>query len=110
MEEVVLSPTAGSLSPSPETVRRAPKKKKRRKWWILLVVLLLIGAGAGTWYYYKKRELPIEIQVEKAARRNLTELVVANGKIQPVSQVKISPEVSGEIIELPVKEGQQVKK
>ena len=35
---------------------------------------------------------------------------MANGKIQPVVQVNISPEVSGEIIELPVKEGQQVKK
>jgi HlyD family secretion protein len=36
--------------------------------------------------------------------------VVANGKIQPVLQVKISPEVSGEIIDLPVKEGQSIKK
>src|SRR5262249_20156299 len=44
------------------------------------------------------------------ARRNLTEIVVANGKIQPVVHVQISPEVSGEIIELPVKEGQLVKK
>jgi HlyD family secretion protein len=43
-------------------------------------------------------------------RRNITELVVANGRIQPVVQVKINPEVSGEIIALPVKEGQSVKK
>jgi len=43
-------------------------------------------------------------------RRNITEIVVANGKIQPVLQVMINPEVSGEIIELPVKEGQIVKK
>jgi HlyD family secretion protein len=43
-------------------------------------------------------------------RRNITEIVVANGKIQPVLQVVINPEVSGEIIELPVKEGQTVKK
>ena len=50
------------------------------------------------------------MQTDKVTRRNLTELVVANGKIQPVVQVKISPEVSGEIIELPVKEGQRVKK
>ena len=50
------------------------------------------------------------VLVEKSTRRNLTELVVANGKIQPVVQVVINPEVSGEIIELPVKEGQHVKK
>ncbi len=59
---------------------------------------------------FKKRDVIINVQTEKVARRNLTEIVVANGKIQPVIQVKISPEVSGEIIELPVKEGQQVKK
>jgi HlyD family secretion protein len=52
----------------------------------------------------------ITVQIEQIARRNLTEIVVANGKIQPVLQVKISPEVSGEIIELPVKEGQCVSK
>ncbi|MEI9962869.1 MAG: biotin/lipoyl-binding protein [Limisphaerales bacterium] len=50
------------------------------------------------------------MQTEKVTRRSLTEVVVANGKIQPVVQVTISAEVSGEIIELPVKEGQSVRK
>jgi len=54
------------------------------------------------------KDATLVVTVEKAARRNLIELVVATGKIQPVTQVKISPEVSGEIIELPVKEGQIV--
>src|SRR5205823_3640023 len=66
--------------------------------------------GLSVFAYFKKRELPITVQTEKVLRRNLTELVVANGKIQPVVQVVINPEVSGEIIELPVKEGQLVKK
>ena len=43
-------------------------------------------------------------------RRNLTELVSATGRVQPVTQVKISPEVSGEIVELPVKEGDRVRR
>src|SRR5437764_3988411 len=83
--------------------------KKRRK----ILIFGLIGAGiAGltVWAIVKKREVVITIQTEKVERRNITEIVVANGKIQPVLQVKISPEVSGEIIDLPVKEGQQVKK
>jgi len=83
--------------------------KKRRK----ILIFGLIGAGiAGltVWAIFKKRDVVITIQTEKVSRRNLTEIVVANGKIQPVLQVKISPEVSGEIIDLPVKEGQQVKK
>ena len=86
------------------------KRKSRRKYWILGTALLLIGGACAGYYSYKKRELPITVQTEKVARRNLTELVVANGRIFPVLQVKISPEVSGEIIELPVKEGQCVKK
>src|SRR5215831_1196723 len=85
------------------------KPRKRRK----VVVFSLIGvalAGLAAVAAFKKRDVVITIQTEKVARRNLTEIVVANGKIQPVLQVKISPEVSGEIIELPVKEGQVVNK
>src|SRR5881396_1170712 len=85
------------------------KSNKRRK----ILIFGLIGAGVAgltVWAILKKREVVITIQTEKVSRRNLTEIVVANGKIQPVLQVKISPEVSGEIIDLPVKEGQQVKK
>jgi HlyD family secretion protein len=83
--------------------------KKRRKIIIfsaiglVLVTLILLAI-------FKKRVPVITVQTEKAARHSLTNIVVANGKIQPVVQVSISPEVSGEIIELPVKEGQQVKK
>src|SRR6266436_4745691 len=85
------------------------KSNKRRK--ILIFGLIGLGvAGLTVWAILKKREVVITIQTEKVSRRNLTEIVVANGKIQPVLQVKISPEVSGEIIDLPVKEGQQVKK
>src|SRR6266850_7892653 len=83
--------------------------KKRRKILIFSVIgIALIALTAGA--ILRKREVVITVQTEKVARRNLTEIVVANGKIQPVVQVKISPEVSGEIIELPVKEGQAVKK
>jgi HlyD family secretion protein len=65
---------------------------------VALVAVLLLAKGTP----------PIIVQTEKVAPRNLTEVVVANGKIQPVVQVTISPEVSGEIIDLPVKEGQSV--
>src|SRR5437764_3093456 len=83
--------------------------KKRKK----TVVFGLIGvalAGLATVAAFKRRDVILTVQTEKVTRRNITEIVVANGKIQPVLQVKISPEVSGEIIDLPVKEGQQVKK
>jgi HlyD family secretion protein len=85
------------------------KLNKRRKIIIfsviglVLVVLVLVAI-------FKKREPVITVQTEKVARHSLTNIVIANGKIQSVVQVTISPEVSGEIIELPVKEGQLVKK
>lgn len=47
---------------------------------------------------------------EKSQKRTIVEVVSANGKVQPVNEVKISPDVPGEIIELNVKEGQEVKK
>ncbi len=83
--------------------------KKRRKliiFTIIAVVLVALTLAA----VFRKRDDAISVQTDKVKRRDLTELVVANGKIQPVLQVKISPEVSGEIIDLPVKEGQAVKK
>lgn len=88
----------------------APKKKKSK--WLLLVILVvvLLGAAGGVTGWQKFRPKPLTVQTEKVARRNLTEVVTATGKVQPFLQVKISPEVAGEIIDLPVKEGQMVKK
>ena len=85
-----------------------PKNKKRRI--IVFSAIGLVLAGLTLAAIFRKREPVITVQTEKVARRSITETVVANGKIQPVLQVKISPEVSGEIIDLPVKEGQSVKK
>ncbi len=83
---------------------------KKRKKTLIFGAIGLVLVGLTTAAILQKREVVITVQTEKVERRNLTELVVATGKIQPVLQVKISPEVSGEIIELPVKEGQIVKK
>ncbi len=85
-------------------------RKKSWKSWVIVLLVLGIAGGVGGWKYTHKEEKPLEVQTEKVQRRDLTELVVATGRIQPVVQVKISPEVSGEITELPVKEGQEVKK
>ena len=81
--------------------------KKRRK----IIIFSVIGAvlvALTLVAIFKKKQPVITVQTEKVARHSLTNIVIANGKIQPVVQVTISPEVSGEIIELPVKEGQQV--
>lgn len=83
--------------------------KKRRKIIVFSAIGLVLVALILVAVFWKKEPV-ITVQTEKVTRRNLTELVVANGKIQPVTQVVISPEVAGEIIALPVKEGDHVKK
>ena len=83
---------------------------RRRRRIIIVIIIGLVLITSISVIIFKRREPAIPVQTEKATRRNLIETVVANGRIQSVVQVKISPEVSGEIIELPVKEGQQVKK
>ncbi len=85
-------------------------KAKSKKGIIIFSVIVIAAIAAGVIASLHKKEPPVSVETEKAVRRNLTEKVLANGKIEPVLQVKISPEVSGEIIELAVKEGQQVKK
>src|SRR5438034_10279302 len=86
------------------------KPTKTRKRLLIIGISILLVGGVTTGAILRKREAPTTVQTESTSRRNITETVVANGKIQPVIMVKISPEVSGEIIELPVKEGQQVNK
>lgn len=73
---------------------------------VLLIVFVVIGKKAG---WFGKPET-IEVSVEKPLKRTITESITANGKIQPEVEVKISPEVSGEIIELTIKEGEHIEK
>jgi len=71
-----------------------------------LVVLLVLGKVTGIIGKPQKTQ----IATEKAAKRTINETVSASGKIKAHVEVKISPEVSGEVVELPVKEGDVVKK
>jgi HlyD family secretion protein len=96
---------------TPPVVREGAKKRRqgrRRKilfasaGTVLLLIIVLIVAS--------KREKPTLVTTEKAVRRTILQTVSATGKIQPETEVKISPEVAGEIIELPVEDGMQVKK
>ena len=70
---------------------------------VLIALVLLVVLGS-------KREPVFTIQTEKAIRRTVTQTVTATGKIYPEVQVTITPEVSGEIVDLPVKEGMDVKR
>src|SRR3954468_8390665 len=86
------------------------KRRSRRRRYIifgalgLLVLWIVVGSIMG------KREKPIPVTTEKAVRKTIIQTVSATGKIQPETEVKISPEVAGEIIDLPVEDGKSIKK
>lgn len=86
------------------------KNKKKRRIFLWGIFFLLIAGGCGWYFGFRKKDGPVVVQTEKVIRKDITEVVVANGRIQPVVQVMIQPEVSGEITDLPVKEGQNVTK
>jgi HlyD family secretion protein len=88
----------------------APRRRSRLPWIVALVVLLAVGAGAGVYFKRKSAEKEYVVTTDKAVVKTITQVVNATGKIQPEVEVKISPEVAGEIIELPVREGSVVKK
>ncbi|HLO44992.1 MAG TPA: efflux RND transporter periplasmic adaptor subunit [Leadbetterella sp.] len=88
------------------------KKKSNKIWWIILgalvvlLILFLVAKKQG-WIMAEK---PTEVELSKVNTVTLVETVSASGKIQPEVEVKISPDVPGEIIALYVKEGDSVKK
>lgn len=81
--------------------------KKRKRWWyiggIAVIIILIIVAVSK-----KQNSTAQKVTVETAQKRTIIESVAANGKIQPEKEVKISPYISGEVVELYVKEGDKV--
>ena len=91
------------------TVSPRKRKSRRRRYIIfgalgLLVLWIVVSSIMG------RREKPIPVTTEKAIRKTIIQTVSATGKIQPEVEVKISPEVAGEITDLPVEDGKPVKK
>src|SRR5688572_1241240 len=72
---------------------------------VLLLIFIMVGRSAG--WIGKPKEL--EVELAKAKRVTIIEKVSASGTVQPVTEVKIAPEVSGEIIDQLIEEGDSVK-
>jgi HlyD family secretion protein len=72
----------------------------------VMILALIVGRKAG---WIDTSEV-IQVSAEEVQRRDITEIVTASGRIRPVTEVKISPDVSGEIILLPVVEGDPVER
>jgi HlyD family secretion protein len=86
------------------------KKKSKRTLFVVLGLLLLVIVVAVVAAVSNKKETGIAVTTEKAIVKTITHVVTATGKVQPEVEVKISPEVAGELTQIPVIEGQTVKK
>jgi len=98
------------LPSTPANSAGPQKKKSQRTLFIILGSVTVLIVIAAVMAAKRRGEKAIPITVEKAVVRTITHLVTATGKVQPEVEVKISPEVAGELIEIPVIEGQSVKK
>jgi HlyD family secretion protein len=87
-----------------------PRKESKRTLYIIGGLLVVAVAAAVVLAIHKKTSAGLAITTEKAAIRTITQVVTATGKIQPEIMVKISSEVYGEIVELPFRDGDRVKK
>ena len=86
------------------------KDNKLLKILVPVVLLLLVLAAVGKKQGWFGKEVTVKVAIEKTALNPIVEAVTANGKIEPEKEVKISPDVSGEIVELTVREGDFVQK
>jgi HlyD family secretion protein len=97
--------TTPEMEPNTAKKQRARRRRQIIIGAVAFFVLWLIVSIA-----LSKREKPIPVTTEKAVRKTILQTVSATGKVQPETEVKISPEVAGEITELPVTDGMNVKK
>jgi HlyD family secretion protein len=96
---------------TPTTASPTGKKRRfRRRRYIIFGSVGLVLLGIVVSIILSKREKPIPVTTEKAVRKTILQTVSATGKVQPETEVKISPEVAGEIIELPVEDGMPIRK
>ncbi len=84
-------------------------KKKRSKWLFIGLALLLVALVYAAYMKSKNKPKGTEVEMEKVGNRTIFETVSASGKVYPEKEIKISSDVSGEIVELYVKEGDSVK-
>jgi HlyD family secretion protein len=96
---------------TPEAAPKVQRKRRSmRKRQIIIGVVGFLVLWLIVSIVLSKREKPIPVTTEKAVRKTILQTVSATGKVQPETEVKISPEVAGEIIDLPVADGMGVKK
>ncbi|AHW59968.1 HlyD family secretion protein [Draconibacterium orientale] len=72
---------------------------------VVIIIVLIVGKKQG----WLGSDVSVKVSTETVESKTITEFITANGKIQPETEVKISPDVAGEIVELHVEDGDAVE-
>ncbi len=102
--------SVSTTQPARSSSPASSKKKSNRTLFIVLIALVLVAVVGVVIAASKKGDTTTAVTTEKAVIKTITQLVNATGKIQPEVEVKIAPEIAGEILEMPFREGATVKK
>lgn len=106
-----MSTNPSSAAPKPAGTRPVKHKKKSPvKWFLIGGIVLLIVVGVAAFSARKNRTATVKVSTEKAITKTIIQTVSATGKVQPEVEVKIAPEVSGEVVKLGFREGAEVKR
>jgi HlyD family secretion protein len=103
--------TAFSAAPATSaTVTARPAQKSRLVWYLIAGGLLIVALIVAVTLKRQAERKIVAVTTEKAVIKTIVQVVSATGKVQPEVEVKIAPEVSGEIVQMPLREGAPVKK
>jgi HlyD family secretion protein len=103
-------PAMNPVPAVPRTAAAKPARKSALKWYVLGGGVLVMALGAAAYFHKKTAATVVTVSTEKAIVKTVTQIVSATGKVQPEVEVKIAPEVSGEVIKLGFREGGVVRK
>ena len=101
----------GPNQPAPNTTRKTPPRKRRRPWLKWCVVLLVLAAviWAGRRYWAPSSSAEIDYKTSPVSRGDVTQIVTANGSLNPVQLVEVGSQISGSITEIKVDFNSRVK-
>lgn len=103
-------PTMNTPSSSVRAGASRPRRKSRKGLFLVIGAIIIVALAAAAIAMRNRGPKAQRVTIEKAVVKTITQIVSATGKIQPETEVKISPEVAGEIVNLPFREGADVKK
>jgi HlyD family secretion protein len=102
------APLSSGTASAPAVVKT--RKKSKLKWYVIGATVILVALSAVAVVKKRGANTGITVTTDKAVIKTIVQTVTATGKIQPEVEVKITPEVYGEIVSLPFREGATVRK